>query len=313
MLLIITDRLTGYMKAEPTVQTVTAKGVAELFHRTWYRQFGLPKTIVSDRDKLFLSNFWRELHRLLGVKIQLSTSYHPQTDGATERANKTIIESIRQYVNRRQTDWASHLTHVESVFNNSISASTNLAPNELLYGTTVRLFPNIKTPVESSIPSVSEYLDQILERIDNAVAVAKDNRLTAKTNQIKYANKSRREEPVYKVGDLVRLDSRNIRKRLKKDGKSAKFYPRYLGPFRIINAEPETSNYKLDLPPEYQCIHPNFHANLLEPFIENDAKQFPLREPPRPPPIIPEDKQYEVEEILDHKIIRWTGRGFMDR
>ena len=104
MLLVITDRLTGYMKAEPTLQTITAKGVAELFHRTWYRQFGLPKTIVSDRDKLILSHFWRELHRLLGVKIQLSMSYHPQTDGSTERANKTIIESIRQYVNRRQTD-----------------------------------------------------------------------------------------------------------------------------------------------------------------------------------------------------------------
>ena len=104
MLLVITDRLTGYVKAEPTVQTITAKGVAELFHWTWYRQFGLPKTIVSDRDKLFLSHFWKELHRLLGVKIMLSTSYHPQTDGATERANKTVIEAIWQYVNRRQMD-----------------------------------------------------------------------------------------------------------------------------------------------------------------------------------------------------------------
>lgn len=317
MLLVITDRLTGYMKAEPTVQTVTAKGVAELFHRTWYRQFRLPKTIVSDRDKLFLSHFWRELHRILGIKIQLSTSYHPETDGATERANKTVIESIRQYVNQRQTDWASHLTHVESVFNNSINASTSLAPNELLYGTTVHLFPNIKTPVKSLMPSVDEYLNQILERIDDAVAIAKDNRLVAKTNQIKYTNRGRREEPVYSVGDLVMLDSKNIRKRLKKDGKSAKFYPRCLGPFRIIKAEPETSNYKLELPSEYQ-IHPNFHAKLLEPFIENDAKQFPLREPPRPPPLIPEDRQYEVERLLDHKytrgrgtmyLVRWAGYG----
>ena len=324
MLLVITDRLTGYMKAEPTIRTITAKGVAELFHRTWYRQFGLPKTIVSDRDKLFLSHFWKELHRLLGVKIQLSTSYHPQTDGSTERANKTVIEAIRQYVNRRQTDWAAHLTHVESVFNNSINASINLAPNELLYGTTVRLFPNIKAPVSSSVPSVNEYLDQILERINDAVAIAKDNRLAAKTSQIKYANRSRREEPIYNVGDLVMLDSKNIRKRLKKDGKSAKFYPRGLGPFRIIKAEPGTSNYKLELPPEYGSIHPNFHANLLKPFVENDADQFPLREPPRPPPIIPEDTQYEVEQILEHKVVgqgrgrktkylvRWAGYGQED-
>jgi Chromo (CHRromatin Organisation MOdifier) domain len=309
------------MRAEPTLQTITAKGVAELFHRTWYRQFGLPKTIVSDRDKLFLSHFWKELHRLLGVKIQLSTSYHPQTDGSTERANKTIIESIRQYVNRRQTDWASHLTHVESVFNNSISAAMNLAPNELLYGTTVRLFPSIKTPVESTIPSVGEYLDQILERINDAVAIAKDNRLAAKTYQIKYANRKRTAEPVYNVGDKVMLESRNIRKRLKKAGKSAKFYPRYLGPFRILKVERETSNYKLELPSEYGSIHPNFHASLLKPFVENDAAQFPLREPPRPPPLIPEDNQYEVERILEHRdagrgrrkkreyLLRWEGYG----
>ena len=96
MLLIITDRLTGYIKAEPTLQTITAKEVEELFHRTWYRQFGLAKTIVSDRDKLFSNHVWRELHRLLlEMKIQLSTSYHPKTDGSRERANKTIIESIR--------------------------------------------------------------------------------------------------------------------------------------------------------------------------------------------------------------------------
>ena len=102
------------------------------------------------------------------------------------------------------------------------------------------------------------------------------------------------------------LNSRNIRKRLKKDEKSTKFYLRRLRPFRIIKAEPDTSNYKLELPPEYSSIHPNFHANLLEPFVNNDAEQFPLREPPRPPPLIPEDEQYKVEAILDHKEV---GRG----
>ena len=99
-------------------------------------------------------------------------SYHSQTDGSIEHANRTIIESLRQYVNWRHTDWALYLTHVESVFNNSISASTNLASNELLYGTTVCLFPTIKTPIESPIPS---YLSQIFERINDAIAIAKDN------------------------------------------------------------------------------------------------------------------------------------------
>src|SRR5205814_8047210 len=120
-LFVVTDRLTGYTKIEATLQTATAKDIAELFHHTWYRQFGLPRTIVSDRDKLFLSKFWKEMHRLLNVKIKLSTAYHPETDGATERANKMIIEALRHYVNQRQTDWAKNLPHVEIVLTNSIS------------------------------------------------------------------------------------------------------------------------------------------------------------------------------------------------
>ena len=83
------------------------------------------------------------------------------------------------------------------------------------------------------------------------------------------------------------------------------------GPYLITRAFPETSNYTLELPPEFGSIHPNFHANLLKPFIENDAEQFPLREPPRPPPIIPEDNQYIVERILDHKAFGQGRRGQM--
>jgi len=177
--------------------------------------------------------------------------------------------------------------------------------------------------VQSPVPAVADYLNQIREQINYAVAVAKDNRLTAKTLQVKHANRSRREEPVYNVGDKVMLDTRNIRKRLKKKGRSAKFYPRYLGPFQIIEVRRETSNYKLDLPAEYR-IHPMFHARLLKPFAENDANQFPLREPPRPPPVVPEDDRYEVEEILDHRqrkrgrrtvmeyLVRWAGYGQED-
>ena len=120
------------------------------------------------------------------------------------------------------------------------------------------------------------------------------------------------------------LDSKNIRNRLKKSGRLAKFYPRYLGPFIIIKASPETSNYKLELPPEYESTHPNFYVNLLKPFVENDAEQFPLREPLWSPPLIPEDKQYAIEKLLDHKnisqerrktrkyLVCWEGYGQED-
>jgi transposase InsO family protein len=123
-LLVITDRLTDYVMIEPRLGTATAEDVARLDYRTWYRRFGLPKSIVSDRDKLFVSKFWRKLHRLLDIKIKMSTSYHPETDGSSERSNKTVIEFLRHYVNRRQTDWPDHLVHVETAINNSVNATT---------------------------------------------------------------------------------------------------------------------------------------------------------------------------------------------
>jgi hypothetical protein len=113
------------------------------------------------------------------------------------------------------------------------------------------------------------------------------------------------------------LDSRNIRRRLKAKNRSAKFFDRFLGPFKIIDAKPEISNYTLELIPavDFESIHPSFHTKLLKPFVPNDPEQFPAREPPRPLPIIPEDKQWEVEAILDHRIryrrkeylIHWKG------
>src|SRR5438034_4685450 len=85
-------------------------------------------TIVSDRDKLFMSQFWKALHKLLGIEIQSSTSYHLQTDGSSERSNKTVIQALLNYVNQRQTDWAKYLVHVETAINNSVNATMELTP-----------------------------------------------------------------------------------------------------------------------------------------------------------------------------------------
>jgi hypothetical protein len=265
-----------------------------------------------------MSQFWKALHKSLGIEIQASTSYHPQTDGSSERSNKTVIQALRNYVNRRQTDWAKHLIHVETAMNNSVNATTELPPTELLYGSPIRLFPTLDetNTDDAQLPDVRSYIDRITE----SISIAKDNHITAKTIQTRNANRSRRPDPIYKVGDMVMLDSKNIRRRITKNGRSAKLYPRFLGPFKIIKAEPETSNYELELllRVDFTSIHPNFHANLLRPHIPNDPEQFPRREPPRPDPIIPDDPegaQYTVEQLLDHRperspreyLVRWEG------
>ena len=311
MLLVMTDRLINYIKIEPVHSTATAPQIADVVYRSWYRQFGLPTAITSDRDKLFTSKFWTEMFKKIDVQLRMSTSYHPQTDGSTERANKTIIEALRNYVNNRQTDWVKHLIHVEMAFNNSVNATTGKTPTELLYGTPIRLFP---VPTDKSTitePTVKDYL----QRIEDSILIARDRHAEAKTRQTTYANKHRRQEPEYKVGDMAYLDTEKLRLRVKKKGKSAKFIARFIGPFKIIKAIPETSTYKLELPPAYE-IHPTIHADRLKPAFENDPELFPNREPPRPPPVIEGSEEYEIEKILDHEklndgsyryLVRWLG------
>src|SRR5439155_11205692 len=118
------------------------RDIAQLVYESWYRLFGLPQSIVSDRDKLFTSHFWKELHRLLDIRIKMSTAAHPETDGSSERSNKTAIEALQNYVNRRQSDWMDHLIHVETAMNNSVNAITKMTPTQLLFGTSIRLFPS---------------------------------------------------------------------------------------------------------------------------------------------------------------------------
>ena len=127
--------------------------------------------------------------------------------------------------------------------NNSINATTGKSPTELLYGTHVRLIP-YPINTSSTVPAVIDFL----EKIDESVQLAKDRHVIAKARQATQANRRRRAEPNYQVGDLVYLNTENLRLRIKQQGRSAKFFSRFVGPFPILEAKPETLSYKLDLP-----------------------------------------------------------------
>lgn len=149
------------------------------------------------------------------------------------------------------------------------------------------LSPNELGKPDLDVPAVSDYIQRIQENID----IARDRHVEAKTKQTTHANKSRREEPEYKVGDKVYLETKDLRLRIKQKGRSAKFYPRYVGPFELSKAEPATSNYTLKLPSGFR-IHPKVHPRRLKLAYDNDPELFPGRIAPNPPPIDVEDEQY---------------------
>lgn len=317
----MTDRLgQADVQIRPIRMDMTAEGFAKIFFDHWYCENGLPLNIISDRDKLFISKFWSELHRLTGVKLNMSTSYHPESDGASERTNKTVNQLLRYEVDRNQKGWVNALPHIRFAIMNTENASTGVTPFQLKSGHSPRLLPPLTVhesePDETETELVSAI--QIIDNIQRNVKSAQDNLTVAKTQQAHHANKHRGPEDVYQVGDMVMLSTQNRRREYanKHEKRSAKFFPRFDGPYRVVKSFPEKSEYTLKLPGSTK-IFPGFHASLLQRHVPNDADLFPNREHARPGPVITEDGQeeWEVECIVDERkrgrgrqyLVRWAG------
>ena len=145
--MVIIDRFSSQVHLIRTNVRVTARGVAWLYLKEVVRLHGLPESIVTDRDSKFTSIFWSELQRLIGTKLLMSTSFHPQTDGATERANRSIGQILRTVVANDQRNWAECCPMVEFTINSSTSESTGYAPFGIIYG----YMPRINLPTDFNI------------------------------------------------------------------------------------------------------------------------------------------------------------------
>src|SRR5713226_534055 len=151
-ILTITDHLGSDICIIPTTCSLTAEKLAKLFFKEWYCENGLPMEIISDHDKLFVSRFWTALHKLTRVQLKLSTSYHPQTDGASERTNKTVVQCVRFNVERDQKSWSSCLPKVRFDIMNTVNRSTGYTPFQLRFGKSPRILPHMVTTTDTSSP-----------------------------------------------------------------------------------------------------------------------------------------------------------------
>jgi transposase InsO family protein len=133
-ILVIVDKLTKSAHFIPVRDTYDVTYVARVFISKVIRLQGIPKKIISDRDSRFTSRFWTSLQSALGTQLNLSTTYHPETDGQTERVNQVMEDMLRMYVMDNQTQWEKYLHLVEFAYNNSYHSSIEMPPYEALYG-----------------------------------------------------------------------------------------------------------------------------------------------------------------------------------
>lgn len=131
---VIVDRLTKSAHFLLVRSTYKSSQYAELFISEIVKLHGVPVSIVSNRDPIFTSHFWKDFQRALGTRLKLSASHHPQTDGQSERTIQTLEDMLRAYVLEDGGSWNHHLPLIEFSYNNSYHSSIGMAPYEALYG-----------------------------------------------------------------------------------------------------------------------------------------------------------------------------------
>ena len=298
-ILVVVDRFSKMSLFLRTKTTCTSADLADLFVEHVFSKHGLPDNIVSDRGSLFVSSFWTSLCQHLKIKRNLSTAYHPESDGQTERVNQILEQYLRMFVNYQQDDWSKWLPMAEFAYNNATHSSTRQSPFQTLYGRnpifdSIHISPS--TPAADYLTNIKHLQEQLRLNLEAASQRYKNQ-----------ADKLRLESPAYNIGDEVWLDARNIRT----TRPTSKLSEKKLGPFKIESVVSKNA-FKLTLPSKWKAIHPVFHVSLLEP-----AKGlYPGKTHPPPEPVNVQDHlEWEVSRILDSRLrkgklqylVEWTG------
>lgn len=296
-ILVVVCRFCKGAEFIPFRKNFTTVQLAAIMKDRIFRQHGIPRSIISDRDKLFTSNFWETFTAQLGIERKLSTAYHPETDGQTERTNRTLKQYLRTYCNYQQNNWVSLLPMAQVAYNNKKSETTGVTPFYAYHGKHPNLFernfPNTKA--EAALRSVQE-MQELHQKM-------RENMEKTQYQQIENVNKRRKMAPQLKEGDKVYLLTKNLRTKRPNKGLD---HVR-VGPF-LIKKRRGPVTYTLDLPKDAK-IKPTFHVKLLEPADPTTPTQKTFYYEPE------EETEFEVESILDHKaksrtteyLVKWLG------
>ncbi|KAF8644086.1 hypothetical protein AX16_008700 [Volvariella volvacea WC 439] len=286
------DRFSKQIHIAPTNMNLTAEGMARLYRDNVFRLHGIPQRIVSDRGKEYETKFTRALFQLLGIEPHYTTAYHPQTNGQAERLHQHIEQYLRLYINYQQDDWSDWLAIAEFTYNDRESASTSQTPFFVNYG--IHPYKGIKVGREEvRKPNAQRFANRMTDIHSECKAALERSAQIMK----RYYDQHKDTPPTFQPGDLVWLDSENI----KSTRPSDKLAEEYHGPLKVIE-KVGRSAYRLEIPTNWKQIHPVFNEVLLQPYV---PPKFPMQKKnTRPPP----DARGEYE-IAVLTCIGVMGRG----
>nr|XP_017224824.1 PREDICTED: uncharacterized protein LOC108201049 [Daucus carota subsp. sativus] len=253
---VIVDRLTKSAHFLPINERFSLDKLVHMYLKEIVVRHGVPVSIVSDRDPRFNSRFWKSFQECLGTRLNMSTAYHPQTDGQSERTIQTIEDMLRVCAIDFKGNWDEHLPLVEFSYNNSYHASIGMPPYEALYGRKCRSPVCWDEVGERKLlgPELVQQTKEVIETIQRRL-------IAAQNRQRKYADQARKDME-FEEGEPVLLKI-SPWKGLSRFGKKGKLSPRYVGPFEILRRVGKVA-YELALPPHMEHIHNVFHVSMLK-------------------------------------------------
>jgi hypothetical protein len=266
--------------------------LSALVRKNVFKYHGVPQTIISDRGVTFTSKFWKEFLNCLGSSSVLSTAYHPQTDGQTERTNGILKTYLRLFCNYNQDNWSQILDLAEFSYNNTWQSAANCSPFFANYGFNPPFDVSPSNITISNCPSAKERVKYIHDIQTELISHLEK----ASYDMKRFADTSRQDITPFAIGDLVYLSLRNV----KTSRPSESLDYRRVGPFPVSKLVGSHA-YQLKLPDSMK-IHDVFHVSLLTRFTTNTIEG---RIPPTPlPVIIDSNEEYIVESIKSVKVHR---------
>ena len=297
-ILTVVDKFSKYMLLAACRNTIDMPAAAKLLLSMLQPQHAMPEAIISDRDPRFTGSMWAEAMRALGIKLKTSTAYHPQTDGQTERANRTMQTTLAMYAEKRPKDWPDFLQTVAAAYNDTVHESTGQEPARTLGRSTRDGAMMTALLGDTRLRAVrSEEARRLLDTLKTTWEEARERLIRQRKRMKVYADQHRR-DVTYSKGDLVLLSTRNLRLR---GGRKLK--AKWTGPFQVVDVVGGGLSVTLDLPKQYNRLHPTFHVDVVKPYNES-TKTWPGRkQPPRAlPRLVRGKKQWEVERVLDKTV-----------
>lgn len=265
-ILVVIDKFSKYSHFLPLAHPFSALSVAHLYFNNVYKLHGLPEALLSDRDRIFTSTLWKELFKLTDTQLLMSSSYHPQTDGQTERLNQCLEAFLRCSLHSCPKQWHKWIPLAEYWYNTAFHSALGCSPFEALYGHPPRHF-GITNPQDRTVPDLAAWLKD-----RNLLTNLLHQQLLRAQQRMKHQADAKRSERAFNVGDLVYLKLQPHIQTSVASRSNHKLSFRYYRPFKVIQKVGAVA-YKLDLPASAQI--PVVHVSLLKRHIPSTTPVSP--------------------------------------